>query len=83
MAIILLADNTTHKAFVALGSSNVWKSIDNGSNWNQIGCSTANLNDVAFGNSIFIGCGDDGAIETSDNGSNPWSSGISGTTVRT
>jgi len=73
---ILLADNTTHKAFVALGSSNVWKSIDSGSNWNQI--TTANLNDVAFGNSIFIGCGDDGAIETSDNGSNPWSSVTSG-----
>ena len=73
---ILLADNTTHKAFVALGSSNVWKSIDSGSNWNQI--TTANLNDVAFGNSIFIGCGDDGAIETSNNGSNPWSSVTSG-----
>ena len=59
-------------------NSNFIRSTDNGSNWETK--STANLSDLAFGNSTFISCGASGTIYLSiDNGSG-WSTSNSGTT---
>ena len=65
-----------NNTFVALGTRFI-KSTDNGSNWNTQ--HTANLYDVAFGNSRFVGCGSGGTIYWStDNGTN-WGTRTSGT----
>jgi len=58
------------------------KSTDNGANWVQ-GCSGVSVYDVAFGNSKFVASGAKGAIQTSDNGSDPCSTGSSGTMTHT
>ena len=65
-----------NNTFVALGTRFI-KSTDNGTNW--ITKHTANLYDVAFGNSTFVGCGSGGTIYWStDNGTN-WGTRTSGT----
>ena len=68
--------------FIGSSSTNLTKSTDNGANWNLIGAGLK-VYDVAFGNSIFVACGAEGAIvTTSDNGSS-WTTRTSGASTST
>ena len=66
-----------NNTFIGSSSTNLTKSTDNGANWNLIGAGLK-VYDVAFGNSMFLACGAEGAIvTTSDNGSS-WTTRTSG-----
>ena len=68
--------------FIGSSSTNLTKSTDNGANWTPIGAGLK-VYDVAFGNSIFVACGAEGAIvTTSDNGSS-WTTRTSGASTST
>ena len=68
--------------FIGSSSTNLTKSTDNGANWNLIGAGLK-VYDVAFGNSMFLACGAEGAIvTTSDNGSS-WTTRTSGASTST
>ena len=68
--------------FIGSSSTNLTKSTDNGANWNLIGAGLK-VYDVAFGNSMFVACGAEGAIvTTSDNGSS-WTTRTSGASTST
>ena len=71
-----------NNTFIGSSSTNLTKSTDNGANWNLIGAGLK-VYDVAFGNSIFVACGAEGAIvTTSDNGSS-WTTRTSGASTST
>jgi len=58
-----------NNTFVGVSNSTyLTKSTDNGSNWVR-GCRGVSVYDMAFGNNKFIGSGEEGAIQISDNGS--------------
>jgi len=68
--------------FIGSSSTNLTKSTDNGANWTPIGAGLK-VSDVAFGDSIFVACGAEGAIvTTSDNGSS-WTTRTSGASTNT
>ena len=71
-----------NNTFIGSSSTNLTRSTDNGANWNLIGAGLK-VYDVAFGNSMFLACGAEGAIvTTSDNGSS-WTTRTSGASTST
>ena len=69
------------RSFVAVGASGTILTSDNGTTWTSRTSGTSvTLQNVTYGNSLFLAVGESGTILTSSDNGTTWTSRTSGTT---